>query len=119
MKILERIAYNWIGHLTGSICVLACLLLGGEVSAQQTRPSAGLVLARRMCSECHAVERKRLRSPNLDAPSFNTIANAPGMTAAFLTVEFQRSHQTMPNINLTANELRDVIAHILNLRRGN
>jgi hypothetical protein len=40
------------------------------------------------------------------------------MTATFLSVEIRRAHEMMPNINLNAEELRDVIAYILSLRRA-
>jgi mono/diheme cytochrome c family protein len=109
---------KWIGQLIVSTCVIVSSLAGGQATAQQTGQSGGLVLARRVCSECHAVETKTVPFPNLDAPSFNTIANTPGMTAKYLSVEFRRAHQTMPNINLNANELRDIVAYILSLQRA-
>jgi mono/diheme cytochrome c family protein len=109
-----------IGRLTGLICVIVSLLLGGEAWTQEASyREAGLALARRICSECHAVERKPVPSPNSAAPRFETIANVPGMTAIALSVALQRSHQTMPNINLNANELRDIVAYILSLQRAN
>lgn len=90
-----------------------------EASAQQANRVAGHALARRICSECHAVENKAARSPNLDAPTFRMLANARGMTADYLWVEFRRAHQTMPDIDLSPAELRDVIAYIMSLRRAN
>ena len=109
-----------IGRITASISVIASSLLGGEVWTQEaSRPDAGLALARQICSECHAVERKLAPSPNSAAPRFVTIANVPGMTAIALSVALQRSHPTMPNINLNASELRDINAYILSLQRAN
>jgi mono/diheme cytochrome c family protein len=91
----------------------------GDVSARQRDQAAGLVVARRMCSECHAVERKTTPFLNPDAPSFNWIANQPGMTANFLSVETRRRHQKpMPIINLNADELRDIVAYILSFKRA-
>ena len=108
-----------IGSLIGAIGVIAFSLIAGAASAQQASKSAGLDVARRICSECHAVERRRGSSPNLDAPSFRRIAKTRGMTANFLSVEIRRAHEIMPNLNLNANELRDVMAYILSLRRAN
>jgi hypothetical protein len=52
-------AMRWIGRLTGLICVIVSSPLGGEVLTQEaSHPEAGLALARRICSDCHAVERK-------------------------------------------------------------
>ncbi len=110
---------NRIGRLVGSIGVIVSSLLCGEAWTQEPgRSEAGLALARRICSECHAVERKRVPSPNPAAPRFETIANVPGMTAIALSVALQRSHRTMPNINLDADELRDIVSYILSLQRA-
>jgi mono/diheme cytochrome c family protein len=108
---------KWIGPLIVSICVVVPSLSGGDASARQTSQYTGLALARRMCSECHAVERKTVSSRNLDAPSFKWIANEPGMTANFLSVEIRRRHRKpMPDINLNADQQRDIIAYILSLQ---
>jgi hypothetical protein len=55
-------------------------------------------------------------SPNASAPSFQQVADTPGMTTTALTVWLQTSHPTMPNIQLTQAEKRDVIAYIVSLR---
>jgi mono/diheme cytochrome c family protein len=106
---------RWIGKLIGLIFVVVSLP-SAEASARETRRAMGLALAQRMCSECHAIERKMATSPNLDAPKFSTIANTRGMTAKYLSAEIQRAHQTMPNLNLKANELRNIITYILSLK---
>jgi mono/diheme cytochrome c family protein len=111
---------NWTERLIGSISVIVSLLLAGEGWTQDaSRSEAGSVLARRICSECHAVDRKLVPSPNSAAPRFETIANVPGMTAIALSVALQRSHKTMPNIILNADELRDIVSYILSLQRAN
>jgi mono/diheme cytochrome c family protein len=109
---------RWIGQLTGSICVIASWSLADVASAEQASRSAGREVARRICSECHAVERKAAPSPNLDASSFRRIANTRGMTTKFLSVEIRRAHELMPNLNLNADELRDVMAYVMSLRRA-
>jgi hypothetical protein len=40
------------------------------------------------------------------------------MTTKFLSVEIRRAHETMPNLNLNADELRDVMAYVMSLRRA-
>ena len=95
-------------------------ILCGEVRAQVAKDAeVGLALARRICSECHAVEKTMAPSPNPTAPHFEVVANVPGMTAMALSVALQRSHRTMPNINLNADELRGIVAYILSLQRAN
>jgi hypothetical protein len=55
------------------------------------------------------------QSPNRDAPSFEKIANIPGMTstAPALAAALRTSHETMPNIK--GSDLSDVIAYILSM----
>lgn len=111
---------KWIGRLIGSISVIVSSLAGSQAWAQDGgNPGAGLLLARQICSECHAIEKAQARSPNTAAPRFETIANIPGMTAMALSAALQTSHQTMPNVMLKANELSDITAYILSLQRAN
>jgi mono/diheme cytochrome c family protein len=103
-----------------SIGALAWSLVCAHAWTQDVGHStAGLGLARQICSECHAIERPPARSPNPAAPGFETIANVPGMTGAALSVALQRSHVTMPNVILNADELSNIVAYILSLRRAN
>jgi mono/diheme cytochrome c family protein len=85
----------------------------------QDTAAQGLLLARQLCSECHAVEKSQARSPNPASPTFETIANTPGMTAIALSAALQRPHRAMPNVMLDANQLSSIVAYILSLRRAN
>jgi len=78
--------------------------------------SRGLVLAQRLCAECHAVQKEYPRSPNANAPRFQAIASIPGMTATALSAALNTSHRSMPNIMLAADEQADLIAYILSLK---
>ena len=78
--------------------------------------SRGLVLAQRLCAECHAVQREYSRSPNANAPRFQAIASIPGMTATALSAALNTSHRAMPNIMLAADEQADIITYILSLK---
>lgn len=83
-------------------------------SAQQ-----GLRLARAQCAECHLVDKVADRSSNAAAPSFERIANVPGMTSAALTAALRTSHETMPNVIIKGNDMGDLVAYILSLKGGN
>ena len=76
----------------------------------------GLVLAQTVCSECHAVQRGEVSSPNSRAPTFSELATAPGMTATALTVALTTPHAGMPMFQLTASQSEGVITYILSLR---
>jgi mono/diheme cytochrome c family protein len=77
----------------------------------------GRQLALDVCASCHAVRAGETQSSLAAAPSFEAVANTPGMTAAalgfWLTVH---SHPTMPMIRLSPQEVGDVSAYILSLR---
>lgn len=80
-------------------------------------PQRGLGFARAACAGCHAVEREQFLSPDPRAPPFDAIANTRGMTGTALSVFLQTSHSTMPNLILEADEIANVAAYILSLRR--
>ena len=97
--------------------VTALAMPTGHGEAQEIgQPSRGLILAQRLCAECHAVQKEYLRSPNANAPRFQAIASIPGMTATALSAALNTSHRSMPNIMLAADEQADLIAYILSLK---
>jgi hypothetical protein len=50
------------------------------------------------------------------APTFKSIANAPGMTATALTVFLRTPHRNMPNLIISGSDRGNVIEYILSLR---
>lgn len=78
----------------------------------------GLAFARAHCSGCHAVEPLRL-SPNPEAPLFETIVNAPGLTGATLKAFLRDSHN-FPDImdfNIDPAQIDALAAYMLTLRK--
>jgi mono/diheme cytochrome c family protein len=105
--------------LASSIAVLAPLLASGQIRAQpMDQPRQGLVLARQICAQCHAVEPGSLNSPNPAAPRFDVIANIPGMTATAISATLNTSHRTMPNVILDSDQAGAIIAYLLSLKRA-
>jgi mono/diheme cytochrome c family protein len=102
---------------------LSLAIVGMAIAATQAhgqQPSdrqKGRILARQVCADCHAVGRQGSRSPNAQAPSFAAVASTPGMTAMALNAFFQTSHRNMPNLILTADQTRELIAYITSLKR--
>jgi mono/diheme cytochrome c family protein len=89
----------------------------GLTLAQATGdPREGLTLAQQVCSECHAIRRGQVRSPNSRAPTFLELATASGMTIAALSVALTTPHAGMPMFRFTTEQREDVIAYILSLR---
>jgi mono/diheme cytochrome c family protein len=87
----------------------------GVAGAQEVGDARkGLMLAERICAECHAV--KAGQTVPATAPTFKAIANTPGMTAMALTIFFRTPHRDMPNLVLPDDDRDDLIAYILSLR---
>jgi len=99
--------------------VAAALAITTEGAATQEigQASRGLLLAQRLCAECHAVQKEFARSSNANAPRFEAIASTPGMTAIALSAALNTSHVSMSNILLTMDEpAADITAYILSLK---
>jgi mono/diheme cytochrome c family protein len=94
------------------IVVTASQIRAQDVSEQLK----GATFAQQVCAECHAVQPGQPRSPNGQAPTFETVAKTPGMTGIALTAILRTSHRTMPNIILANDDLRNVIAYIMSLK---
>lgn len=103
------------------VCLIAGLsvvTLGGVIAQEVDHSREGLRIARGQCTECHLVDKVPGRSPNAAAPTFETIANVPGMTSTALIAALRTSHKTMPNIIIKADEIDDLVAYILSLKNS-
>lgn len=102
------------------IVVLGAFLIvvtSGPVLAQNlSEQLKGAAFAQQICAQCHAVQAGQPRSPDRQAPTFETAAKTPGMTAIALTAILRTSHRTMPNIILADNDLRNVTEYIMSLK---
>jgi len=101
--------------------VAALALVASAANAQDIRGdvSAGLLLARDVCAECHYVERNWADLYAYEAPSFVDIARKSSHTALSLQVFFRSPHNRMPDLKLTNDEIEDVTSYILSLRKEN
>jgi mono/diheme cytochrome c family protein len=96
----------------------AFLLAANGAAAQELGDAkAGLRFAGQICAECHAVKAGERASPRAQAPTFETIANASGMTAMALRVWFRTAHTSMPSLVLSEQNSDNVIAYILSLKK--
>lgn len=79
----------------------------------------GLAFAQQRCSGCHAVVENRA-SPEPEAPSFEEIANRPGVTATTLR-EFLRDSHNFPqamNFRVEPAGIADLAAYVETLRKA-
>jgi cytochrome c len=99
-----------------AIAIALAASTGPGVAQQIGEARAGHDLAQRLCAQCHAVGNDEGRSPNANAPRFQTIASVPGMTATAVSAALNTSHRTMPNIILDSEQQANIIAYILSLK---
>jgi mono/diheme cytochrome c family protein len=80
-------------------------------------PFNGKELARKLCAGCHIVDSQQ-QEALADVPSFNEIANKEGQTAAAIMGHIMLPQHPMPTIPLTQDELSDLAAYILSMRKS-
>jgi mono/diheme cytochrome c family protein len=98
--------------LLAAMCFTVDNLQAQEIGS----PHQGLTIARAVCADCHLVDKVPGRSPNVAAPTFEHIANTPGMTSAALTAALRTSHKTMPNVIIKGSDISDIVAYVLSLK---
>ena len=96
--------------------LLTAVVALSTARAQEGDRRKGLAVAQDLCASCHAISRGAGTSPNVKAPTFETIAAVRGMTALALGVALRSSHNEMPNIILDREQRENVIAYILSLQ---
>jgi len=103
--------------LTVSAAFSAFIAAAGVQAQESGDIQQGHQLALNVCASCHAVRAGQTRPPLTTAPSFQEIADTPGMTAIALGIWLMaQSHPTMPNFVLSSQQVSNVSAYILSLR---
>jgi len=100
---------------------LAVLLAAGPAVAQDQpgNIAMGKRFALNVCAECHFVTEDQEGLVRADAPTFDDVANMPSTTQLSLRVFLMSPHarRQMPNLVLSEQQMDDVIAYILSMRR--
>ena len=113
--------------MTAVLCAFTAAL---AMSVHAEEPSAaddiraGRALSLRLCTACHVVSSDQEMAPILrhPAPNFHSIANKPGTTAESLRRFLTETHskisnpQSMPNPQLTEDQVRQAAAFLMSLR---
>jgi len=80
--------------------------------------SPGHVYANKACAACHAVAADQTRSPDPKAPTFEAIANTPGMTPMALNVWLHSSlHRSMPYVRVDPDQLEVLSEYLYSLKK--
>jgi mono/diheme cytochrome c family protein len=104
-------------HHSGALLLATGLALpAGRAAAAPDAVAEGRSLAEGLCARCHAIAPNR---PNrwTDAPSFESIANRPGMTRTWLVDFIPKPHMHMSAWNYNPTQVDSIAAYILSLRR--
>jgi mono/diheme cytochrome c family protein len=96
-----------------------CAADQGAPTAQPPSAEAarGRAFAEDVCASCHAVDAGALYSPDTAAPTFDSIANTPGMTRIALSAWMQGAHQDMPQLIVDQDRIDDLWAYLSTLER--
>lgn len=76
---------------------------------------SGHAVAVAWCSSCHVVSDDQ-KTASADVPTFRFIAKKYGDDVEVLAGFLANPHPPMPKLNLTRNEILDIIAYIASLR---
>ena len=101
---------------------LICITLGtgaiasAENAARLPSAATGRLLAHKLCQGCHVIEGGTGVVVPVGPPPFSTIANKPEQSAKRIRNVLMMPHPPMPEIQLTNEEITDIIAFIDGLR---
>jgi cytochrome c len=107
------------GLFAGASLLAGAGLFGGAAQAQ-IHPDAktGHEIASKLCTSCHIVgEKAASAAMPADVPTFEEIANKPNQSTEAIAGRIVVPHPPMPTINLTREEIGDVAAYIMSLRK--
>lgn len=109
----------YAGTLLAGIVIASIALTGRMAFAQiGPNPKIGQELAEKLCISCHIVGLQAANANvSADVPSFIAIANKPGQTAEAIAGRIVIPHPPMPQIHLSRDEIADLAAYILSLRK--
>jgi len=95
-----------------------------RAASNKVASGIGHDLAQKFCTSCHLIEPGQSNLPDdVGGPAFQTVANRPETTADTLRKHLKTTHSnamipllSMPNPQLTDDELVKIVAYILSLR---
>lgn len=88
----------------------------GNLEMATPDPARGHEQVKKLCVGCHSVEASA--GPiQTDIPSFTSIAKRPDQTREKLLNWLTSPHPPMPDIGLSRQEIRDIGAYLMSLRK--
>jgi mono/diheme cytochrome c family protein len=94
------------------VAIAACTAMPQALAAGDA--TTGKQIAQRWCSSCHLIGPEQTTATT-DAPPFEEIAKHSAGEMEALAGFLADPHPPMPNLSLTRQEIRDLIAYIASL----
>lgn len=104
-------------RLAAALLAITCTALPALAQPEPGDARAGQRLAAAWCANCHQVAPGGPGPATDAAPAFQAIARMPSTTSMSLRVFLQTPHANMPDYRLTREQLDDIVAYLLTLRR--
>ncbi len=100
----------------GSAVLLAATiaLVASRVMSQPAMRSEGEHIVEKSCARCHVIQNGR--GSWTDAPTFESIANRPGMTRGWLVNFLQKPHMDMLAGDTARAKASSIATYIMSLR---
>ncbi len=92
------------------------------VAFSQTPPhhsptaAAGRAIAQKFCAACHLTPDGPAKPVTVGIPSLSALANKPEQTPETITLRLISPPHPMPDMQLTRDEIADIIAYLATLR---
>ena len=102
------------------LVALVLVMVAAMPALAQPEPGdarSGQRLALTWCANCHQVAPGGPGPANDAAPSLQSVARMTSTTSMSLRVFLQSPHANMPDYRLTREQLDDLVAYILTLKR--
>ena len=102
------------------VVALVVMVLAALPALAQPEPGdarSGQRLAAAWCANCHQVAPGGPGPVSDAAPQFQAIMRMPSTTSMSLRVFLQTPHANMPDYRLTREQMDDLVAYMLSLRR--
>ena len=113
----------FVAALLSALTLVACQTMPMGQAATPTSVSAAdrpspPAFVEAACGGCHSVEPPFL-SPNTTAPSFEAVANRPGVTRATIKAWLRNAHNypEQMDFDLTSEKVDEVADYMITLRR--
>ena len=97
----------------------AALMLVATAASAQTAPAdpaVGLTAAKRWCADCHVIAGDQRGAGPDAAPTWTSLMRDPAVTPGGLRQFLLAPHRGMPNLQLSRQDIDDIVAYMLTLR---